>query len=83
MFTAGAEAFNAASEKLSVSDDPSERLLQLLRTSGGEVFGGQRSFARAVSISPAHVIGLLHDLRAAGKVLLDVGKNGTRVKLAA
>lgn len=78
-----AEAFNYASEKLSVPDDPSERLLQLLRTSGGEVFGGQRSFAKAVSISPAHVNGLLHDLKAAGRVTIDVGKNGTRVKLVA
>lgn len=83
VLTYRAEAFSPPPGKLSVSDDPSERLLQLLRTSGGEVFGGQRSFAKAVGISPAHVNGLLHDLRAAGRVLLDVGKNGTRVKLSA
>jgi hypothetical protein len=41
------------------------------------------SLAKAVSISPAHVNGLLHELRMSGKVLLDVGKNGTRVKLVA
>lgn len=83
VLTTGVEAFSATNEKLRVSDDPSERLLQSLRTSGGEVFGGQRSFAKAVSISPAHVNGLLHDLRAAGRVFLDVGKHGTRVKLIA
>ena len=30
-----------------------------------------------------NVNGLLDDLKAAGRVLLDVGKNGTRVKLVA
>jgi len=82
-FNQPSEPFSPASEKLSVPGDPSERLIQLLRTRGGEVFGGQRSFAKAVSISPAHVNGLLHDLKDAGRVVLHVGKNGTRVKLVA
>lgn len=35
------------------------------------------------TVSSASVNGLLHDLKAAGRVLLDVGKNGSRVKLVA
>jgi hypothetical protein len=83
LFNAGAEAFTETTSKLRVSDDPSERLVDLLRMSGGEVFGGQRTFAKAIGISPAYVNGLLHDLKAAGKVALNVGKNGTRVRLVA
>jgi hypothetical protein len=83
VLTDGAEAFTESSQELNVSDDPSERLVDLLRASGGTVFGGPRTFAKAISISPASVNGLLHDLKAAGKVALDVGKNGTRVRLMA
>lgn len=83
VFNEGVQCVHSASERLSVSDDPSERLVDLLRKAGGEVFGGQRSFAKATGISPAHVNGLLHDLKAAGRVALDAGKNGTRVRLVA
>ncbi len=83
VFTDTVEAFSTTAEKLSVSDDPSERLVDLLRSSGGTVFGGQRTFAKAISISPAAVNGLLHELKNAGRVVLDVGRNGTRVKLVA
>ena len=55
VLTDGAEAFTESSQELNVSDDPSERLVDLLRASGGTVFGGPRTFAKAISISPASV----------------------------
>jgi len=64
-------------------DDHAERLVSLLHDRGGEVFGGQRAFASALNISAASVNRLLGELSEAGRVHVETGKHGTRVKLVA
>jgi len=68
-------------QPLRVPMDPAERLLQLVTERGGEVFGGHRSFARAIGISHGHVSAVLGDLSAAGKIAVEATKRGTRVRL--
>ncbi len=69
--------------RLAVSNDPGERLVQLLNQSGGEVFAGQRVLARALGVSAGTVNAMLHDLANAGLIVLDAGKSGTCIRLAA
>lgn len=77
----GDAASNRSVQSLDVPTDPSGRLLQLLTARGGEVFGGQRSFARALGISHGHVANVLGDLVDAGKVRVVATAKGTRVRL--
>jgi hypothetical protein len=69
--------------KLSVAEDPAERLLAMLQTQGGEVFGSQRTIARGLGISPAQTNRVMHDLAADGRIQIYPTKQGTRIKLAA
>ena len=70
-------------QSLTVPTDPAERLLELLSDRGGEVFGGHRSFARALGISHGHVTNVLSALEGAGRIGIQSTKRGTRVWLAA
>jgi hypothetical protein len=67
--------------KLAVSSDPAERMLDLLRQRGGNVFGSQRALAQLVGISAAHCNRLVRDLETAGKVSVAADKSGTRLAL--
>jgi hypothetical protein len=78
---AGSEQVSSGVQSLNVPADPAQRLLQLVSGRGGEVFGGHRSFARALGISHGHVSTVLGDLSAAGKIAVDATKRGTRVRL--
>ena len=69
--------------RLKIADSPEERLLQMLRERGGRVFGGQRMFAKALGVSASHINRIMHALAETGQVVLETGKSGTIVKLAA
>ncbi len=75
-------ASNGSVQSLDVPADAGGRLLQLLSDRGGEVFGGHRSFARALGISHGHVSNVLDDLARAGRIVVEAGSKGTRVRLA-
>jgi hypothetical protein len=79
----GVQGVQDSASKLAVADDPAERLLQLLRDRGGEVFGGQRTLGKALGVSAARVNTLLDELAASGRIVVAAAKNGTRVRLAA
>ena len=66
---------------LTVPADPGDRLLALLQTSGGEVFGGLRSFGRALGVSHTEAGRILSELASAGRVVVESGKRGTMVRL--
>lgn len=68
-------------QPLQIPADPAGRLLLLVAERGGEVFGGHRSFARALGISHGHVGNVLADLSSAGKIETEASKRGTRVRL--
>lgn len=68
---------------LTVPDAPAERLVQLLNDRGGEVLAGQRTLAKALGISAGGVNALLRELADAGRVVVEAGRGGTLVKLAA
>lgn len=78
---AGRNEVSSGVQSLSVPMDPAERLLQLVTERGGDVFGGHRSFARALGISHGHVSTVLGELSAAGKIAVEATKRGTRVRL--
>lgn len=50
--------------RMAIPTDPAERLIQLLQNSGGSLYGGQRTIARAIGTSPASVNTLLRELEA-------------------
>ena len=77
------DAVSNGVQSLTVPTDPAERLLELLSDRGGEVFGGHRSFARALGISHGHVTNVLSALEGAGRIGIESTKRGTRVWLAA
>lgn len=68
-------------DRLPRLDGHAERLLSMLQGRGGQVFGGQRAFASALNISPASVNRLFRELTEAGRIAVEAGKSGTRVKL--
>lgn len=69
--------------KLTVADDAGERLVQMLSERGGQLFGGQRTLAKAVGVSVGTMNTLLRELADAGTINVKAGKGGTVVQLAA
>lgn len=57
------------------------RFFELLRDRGGQIVLGQRALADALGISKTHVNRLLHDLSAAGRVIVEPGPRGTAIRL--
>jgi hypothetical protein len=69
--------------KVTVANEASERLLALVRTQGGELFGGQRAIARALNISLGATNDLLAALAESGSLHVEPTTRGTRLRLAA
>lgn len=77
------DAAQSSPTRLSVPDSPRERLLTMLSDRGGELFGGQRVFAKALGVSHGTVATLLAELADEGAIVVQAGRSGTRVRLAA
>lgn len=60
-----------------------QRVLEMLKASGGSVQTGQRALAKTLGVSPARTNQLLRAMAADGLVKLRVGSTGTLVSLAA
>jgi hypothetical protein len=58
-----------------------QRMLDLLAARGGEVEAGQRAIGKLLGQPKSTVNEILHELAAAGRVRLQVSKQGTRVAL--
>jgi hypothetical protein len=67
---------------LAIEDDPRNRLLTLLQERGGEVFGSQRTFAKALGVSHTQVNRMLHELSSERRIEVATSGKGTRVRLA-
>lgn len=62
---------------------PSATVIELLKTTGGELRGGQRGIAKALGVSKSRANELLHKLADTGQIHLETSPNGTFVRLAA
>ncbi len=60
-----------------------ENVVELLKARGGKLEGGQRGIGRLLGVSKSRANELLHELAAAGAVILSTSKAGTIVELAA
>ena len=70
-------------ETLVVMEHADERLLTLLHERGGALLSSQRTLGKALGVSPATVHRLLHDLSSAGRIVVEPGKGGSVIRLAA
>jgi hypothetical protein len=61
----------------------SERMLTLVKDSGGQMYAGHRPLAKVLGCSSAHVANVLRDLSDAGHVTVQATKTGTVIRLAA
>lgn len=68
---------------ITVASEGVERLLQLVAKQGGEVFGGQRTFAKALSISTGAANELIRAAALSGRAIVETTTRGTRIRLAA
>jgi uncharacterized membrane protein len=59
-----------------------QNVVDLLKERGGRIEGGQRGIGRLLGLSKSRVNELLHELAAAGTVVLSTSKFGTTVQLA-
>ena len=58
-------------------------VIDLLRAKGGRIDGGQRGIGELIGVGKSRVNEILHELAAAGSVILSTSKAGTSVRLAA
>jgi hypothetical protein len=58
-------------------------VIDLLKAQGGRIEGGQRGIGRLLGVGKSRANELLHELAAAGAVVLATSKSGTTVQLAA
>jgi hypothetical protein len=59
-----------------------QNVVDLLKERGGRIEGGQRGIGRLLGLSKSRVNELLHELAAAGAVVLSTSRAGTTVELA-
>jgi hypothetical protein len=58
-------------------------VIDLLKAQGGRIEGGQRGIGKLLGLSKSRAHDILHELAAAGAVILATSKSGTSVQLAA
>jgi DNA-binding IclR family transcriptional regulator len=58
-------------------------VVDLLRAKGGRIEGGQRGIGKLLGVGKSRAHEILHELAAAGAVILNTSKAGTTVQLAA
>jgi hypothetical protein len=58
-------------------------VIDLLKAQGGRIEGGQRGIGKLLGVGKSRAHEILHELAAAGAVILATSKNGTSVQLAA
>jgi hypothetical protein len=58
-------------------------VVELLKARGGRIEGGQRGIGKLLGVGKSRANELLHELAAAGAVILSTSKSGTSVQLAA
>jgi hypothetical protein len=58
-------------------------VIDLLKAQGGRIEGGQRGIGKLLGVGKSRAHDILHELAAAGAVILATSKSGTSVRLAA
>ena len=61
---------------------PGANVIELLRSHGGKLEGGQRGIAKALGVSKSRANELLNQLAAAGDVIMATSRAGTSVRVA-